>query len=38
VRGRGRFGYERGVVLFVADERDAVRHIFMGLYAARRSR
>ena len=35
--GRGRFGYEQGVVLFVPDERGVVEHIFMGLYAARRS-
>jgi CubicO group peptidase (beta-lactamase class C family) len=35
--GRDRFGYEQGEVLFVPDERGAVEHIFMGLYAARRS-
>ena len=34
--GRDRFGYEQGEVLFVPDERGAVGHIFMGLYAARR--
>ena len=35
--GPARFGYERGEVLFVPDERGAVQHIFMGLYAARRA-
>ena len=35
--GRDRFGYEQGEVLFVPDERGAVTHIFMGLYAARRT-
>ena len=35
--GRDRFGYEQGEVLFVPDERGAVEHIFMGLYAARRT-
>ena len=35
--GRDRFGYEQGEVLFVPDERGAVGHIFMGLYAARRT-
>lgn len=35
--GRDRFGYEQGEVLFVTDEKGAVEHIFMGLYAARRS-
>ncbi|HEX7318361.1 MAG TPA: serine hydrolase [Pyrinomonadaceae bacterium] len=35
--GRERFGYEQGEVLFVPDERGTVRHIFMGLYAARRT-
>lgn len=35
--GRERYGYERGEVLFVPDERGAVEHIFMGLYAAGRS-
>jgi CubicO group peptidase (beta-lactamase class C family) len=35
--GRDRFGYEQGEVLFVPDERGAVEHIFMGLYAARRA-
>jgi CubicO group peptidase (beta-lactamase class C family) len=34
--GRERYGYEQGEVLFVPDERGVVRHIFMGLYAARR--
>jgi hypothetical protein len=36
--GRDRFGYEQGEVLFVPDEGCNVEHIFMGLYAARRSR
>lgn len=35
--GRERFGYEQGEVLFVPDERGAIGHIFMGLYAARRT-
>lgn len=35
--GRERFGYEQGEVLFVPDERGSIGHIFMGLYAARRS-
>jgi CubicO group peptidase (beta-lactamase class C family) len=35
--GRERYGYEQGEVLFVPDARGAVGHIFMGLYAARRS-
>jgi len=35
--GRDRFGYEQGEVLFVPDEGGAVGHIFMGLYAARRT-
>lgn len=35
--GRDRFGYEQGEVLFVPDESGAVAHIFMGLYAARRT-
>lgn len=35
--GRERFGYEQGEVLFVPDEKGAVQHIFMGLYAARRT-
>lgn len=35
--GRDRFGYEQGEVLFVPDATGAVEHIFMGLYAARRS-
>ena len=35
--GRDRFGYEQGEVLFVPDERGNVEHIFMGLYAARRT-
>lgn len=35
--GRERFGYEQGEVLFVLDERGAVQHVFMGLYAARRT-
>ena len=35
--GRDRFGYEQGEVLFVPDERGTAGHIFMGLYAARRS-
>ena len=35
--GRDRFGYEQGEVLFVPDERGVIEHIFMGLYAARRS-
>lgn len=35
--GRERFGYEQGEVLFVPDDKGAVQHIFMGLYAARRS-
>jgi hypothetical protein len=34
--GRERFGYEQGEVLFVPDQRGAIEHIFMGLYAARR--
>lgn len=35
--GRERFGYEQGELLFVPDERGAIEHIFMGLYAARRT-
>ncbi|MET0645992.1 MAG: serine hydrolase domain-containing protein [Pyrinomonadaceae bacterium] len=35
--GRDRYGYEQGEVLFVPDERGAIGHIFMGLYAAKRS-
>ena len=35
--GRERFGYEQGEVLFVPDGRGAVEHIFMGLYAAKRT-
>jgi CubicO group peptidase (beta-lactamase class C family) len=35
--GRERFGYEQGEVLFVPDERGRIEHIFMGLYAARRT-
>ncbi|HVF41838.1 MAG TPA: serine hydrolase [Pyrinomonadaceae bacterium] len=35
--GRDRFGYEQGEVLFVPDERGRMEHIFMGLYAARRT-
>jgi CubicO group peptidase (beta-lactamase class C family) len=35
--GPDRFGYEQGEVLFVPDEKGAVGHIFMGLYAARRA-
>lgn len=36
--GRERYGYEQGEVLFVPDATGAIGHIFMGLYAARRSR
>lgn len=36
--GRERFGYEQGEVLFVPDATGAIEHIFMGLYAARRTR
>jgi hypothetical protein len=35
--GRERFGYEQGEVLFVPGASGAIEHIFMGLYAARRS-
>ena len=35
--GRDRYGYEQGELLFVQDEKGAVGHIFMGLYAARRT-
>ena len=35
--GRGRFGYGQGEVLFVPGERGTIEHIFMGLYAARRT-
>jgi hypothetical protein len=36
--GRERFGYEQGEVLFVPDASGAIERIFMGLYAASRSR
>lgn len=35
--GRERFGYEQGEVLFVPDATGKIEHIFMGLYAARRT-
>ena len=35
--GRDRFGYDQGEMLFVPDERGIIGHIFMGLYAARRT-
>jgi len=35
--GKDNFSYERGEVLFVSNEKGEIEHIFMGLYAARRS-
>lgn len=35
--GKDNFSYEQGEVLFVPNEKDEFEHIFMGLYAARRS-
>jgi hypothetical protein len=35
--GKNEFAYEPGGVLFVPNDKGAIEHIFMGLYAARRS-
>jgi CubicO group peptidase (beta-lactamase class C family) len=34
--GKNEFSYEQGGVLFVPDEKGAIGHIFMGLYAAKK--